>query len=108
MLGLCYMARRRLHFPRSFAPNIVAQALKELFSVMMEDSIHEFAAELRFFSKLQHPHIVPFYGLYRDLGLTDGVEYGRYFLVTKFAVRTRERCALVCVGPTAAVDRLIN
>ena len=54
---------------------------------MMEDSIHEFATEMRFFAKLRHPHIVPFYGLYRDSGLTDGVAYGRYFLVTKFAVR---------------------
>jgi hypothetical protein len=65
--------------------------LKELFSMLMEVTVAEFAAELRMLSKLKHEHIVPFYGMF----VVSPTDYPRYFLVTKYAVRQRqgERCS---------------
>jgi hypothetical protein len=55
--------------------------------MLMEESVKEFAAELRVLSKLHHANIVPFYGMYKVPG--DGQT--RYLLVTKFAVRVARR-----------------
>jgi hypothetical protein len=55
--------------------------------MLMEESVKEFAAELRVLSKLHHANIVPFYGMYKAPG--DGQT--RYLLVTKFAVRVARR-----------------
>eukprot|EP00750_Incisomonas_marina_P004265 INCI13455.7.p1 GENE.INCI13455.7~~INCI13455.7.p1 ORF type:complete len:1086 (-),score=145.47 INCI13455.7:1924-4998(-) len=60
-------------------------ALKELFSMMgFAGQVDEFAKELQFLYKLQHRHIVPFFGLYIS-NAYEGATSKRYFLVTKFA-----------------------
>ena len=46
--------------------------------------VDEFAKELQFLYKLQHRHIVPFFGLYIS-NAYEGATSKRYFLVTKFA-----------------------
>ncbi len=72
--------------------------MKELYSLLMAESVNEFVAELRILSKLHHRNVVPFYGLYRALppgsnnnggggDSADRHHHHRYLLVTKFAVR---------------------
>ena len=54
---------------------------------MMQESIEEFARELRFFVKLRHTNIVPFLGLYSSEGALGAAEGARrLFIVTFIAV----------------------
>jgi hypothetical protein len=56
--------------------------------MLMEESVKEFAAELRVLSRLLHVNVVPFYGVYKA---PTGDAQSRYLLVTKFAVRDAPR-----------------
>lgn len=61
--------------------------------MLMEESVKEFAAELRVLSRLHHVNIVPFFGMYKAPA---GDAQSRYLLVTKFAVRVATHDTNTC------------
>ena len=80
----------------AFTRILCAQALKEMYSLAMEQDVSTMAKELGFVAKLHHPNIVQFVGLFRD----ETVNPPRYFLTTEMAVRALH--ARHVLGPNCA------